>query len=185
MMSLTWNNSTALADGALERRHGGLTPVGRRVLARMAALGIVVDVSHLSEQSFWDVLEATRGPVMATHSNASGLTRHARNLTDAQLQALARRGGVVGVNFYPAFTGGPTLTRVLAHIDYLVKTMGVDHVALGSDFDGFAQTVDGLEDVSRLPNLTAGLLARGYTHEDIKKILGGNALRVFREVWRK
>jgi membrane dipeptidase len=185
MMSLTWNNSTALADGALEQRHGGLTPVGRRVLARMAALGIVVDVSHLSEKSFWDVLEATRGPVIATHSNAARVTRHVRNLTDGQLRALARRGGVVGVNFYPAFTGGPTLTHVLAHVDYLVKIMGVDHVALGSDFDGFAQTVDGLEDVSKLPNLTAGLLVRGYSHEDIKKILGGNALRVFREVWRK
>lgn len=185
IMSLTWNNSTALADGALEQRHGGLTPVGRRVLARMAALGIVVDVSHLSEKSFWDVLEATRGPVVATHSNAAGLTPHVRNLTDEQLRALARRGGVVGVNYYPVFTGGPTLIHVLAHVDYLVKVMGADHVALGSDFDGFAQTVDGLEDVSRLPNLTAGLLARGYSRDDVKKILGGNALRVFREVWRR
>ena len=185
IMSLTWNNSTALADGALEQRHRGLTPVGRRVLARMAALGIVVDVSHLSEKSFWDVLEATCGPVVATHSNAAGLTPHVRNLTDEQLRALARRGGVVGVNYYPAFTGGPTLNHVLAHIDYLVKIVGADHVALGSDFDGFTQTVDGLEDVSRLPNLTAGLLARGYSRDDIKKVLGGNALRVFREVWRK
>lgn len=185
IMSLTWNNSTALADGTLEQRHGGLTPVGRRTLARMAALGIVVDVSHLSEKSFWDVLEATRGPVVATHSNAAGLTPHVRNLTDEQLRALAGRGGLVGVNYYPAFTGGATLTHVLAHIDYLVRIVGADHVGLGSDFDGFAQTVDGLEDVSQLPNLTAGLLARGYSHGDIKKILGANALRVFREVWRK
>lgn len=185
IMSLTWNNSTALADGASEQKHGGLTQTGRQVLARMQALGMVVDVSHLSEKSFWDVLGATRGPLIATHSNAAGLTPHARNLSDEQLRALAARGGVVGVNFYPGFTGGPTLTHVLAHVDYLVRTMGVDHVALGSDFDGFTQTVAGLEDVSRLPNLTAGLLARGYPREDIKKILGGNALRVFKQVWKR
>lgn len=183
IMSLTWNHSTALADGATEQRHGGLTSAGRGVLARMAELGIVVDVSHLSEQSFWAVLGATGGPVIATHSNAAGLTPHVRNLTDDQLRALAKRGGIVGVNFYPAFTGGPTLTRVLDHVDYLVKIMGVDSVALGSDFDGFNQTVAGLEDVSALPNLTAGLMARGYSREDIKKILGGNALRVFKQVW--
>ncbi|MBI2123329.1 MAG: membrane dipeptidase [Armatimonadetes bacterium] len=185
IMSLTWNNSTALADGASEQKHGGLTQTGRQVLARMQALGMIIDVSHLSEKSFWDVLGATRGPLIATHSNAAGLTPHARNLSDEQLRALAARGGVVGVNFYPGFTGGPTLTHVLAHVDYLVRTMGVDHVALGSDFDGFTQTVAGLEDVSRLPNLTAGLLARGYPREDIKKILGGNALRVFKQVWKR
>lgn len=185
MMSLTWNNSTALADGATEHRHGGLTPAGRQVLARMGVLGMVVDVSHLSEKSFWDVLKATRGPVVATHSNAFGLTNHVRNLTDEQLRALARRRGVVGVNFYPAFTGGATVDHVLAHIDYLVKVMGVNHIALGSDFDGFTQNVAGLEDVSRLPNLTAGLLARGYSRDAVKKILGGNALRVFKQVWKK
>lgn len=183
IMSLSWNSSTALADGATEQRHGGLTGLGRRVLARMQELGIVVDVSHLSVKSFWDVLDATRGPLMATHSNAAGLTPHVRNLSDEQLRALAKRGGVVGVNFYPPFTGGPTINHVLAHVDYLVKVMGVDHVALGSDFDGFSQTVAGLEDVSKLPNLSAGLLARGYSRDDVKKILGGNALRVFKQVW--
>lgn len=183
IMSLTWNHSNRAADGALEQRNGGLTPFGREVLARMQALGIVVDVSHLSERSFWDVLGATRGPIVATHSNAAGLTPHARNLTDDQLRAIAQRGGVVGVNFYPPFTGGPSLVRVLDHIDYMVKVMGVDHVGLGSDFDGFSQRVRGLEDVSKLPNLTAGLLGRGYSGDEIKKILGGSALRVFREVW--
>lgn len=185
IMSLTWNSSNALADGALEERHGGLTPLGRQVLARMQQLGIVIDVSHLSQRSFRDVLAATTGPLLATHSNAAGLTPQARNLTDEQLRALARRGGAVGVNFYPSFTGGASLQHVLNHIDYLVKTMGVDHIALGSDFDGFTQRVEGLEDVSKLPNLTAGLVARGYREEDIKKILGGNALRVFKQVWGK
>lgn len=183
MMSLTWNTSNDLADGALEEAHGGLTPLGRAVLLRMQARGMVVDVSHLSARSFWDVLAATRGPLIATHSNAAALTPHRRNLSDDQLRAIAARGGVVGVNFYPTFTGGATLERVLAHIDYLVKVMGVDHVALGSDFDGFTQTVAGLEDASRLPNLTAGLLARGYRPAEVRKILGGNALRVFRQVW--
>lgn len=183
MMSLTWNNSNELADGATEEVAGGLTPLGRRVLARMAELRIVIDVSHLSERSFWDVLGATTGPLVATHSNAAGLTPHKRNLTDDQLRALARRGGIVGVNFYPTFTGGATLGHVLDHVDYLVRIMGVEHVALGSDFDGFKQTVKDLEDVSRLPNLTVGLLKRGYTPDDVRKVLGGNALRVFRQVW--
>jgi membrane dipeptidase len=185
MLALTWNSSNVLADGALGRDHGGLTDLGRAVLARMEELGMVVDVSHLSERSFWHAMNATRGPIVASHSNASGLHPHPRNLTDEQLRAIAARGGVVGVNFYSGFLGLPTLARVLEHIDYMVKVMGVDHVALGSDFDGIPQAPSGLEDASKLPNLTDGLQARGYTTEQIHKILGGNALRVFRRVWRK
>ena len=181
--SLTWNQSNDLADGALDDTHGGLTPLGRRVLKRMQELRMIIDVSHLSERAFWAVLEATTGPVVASHSNASAVTFHRRNLTDAQLRALAGRGGLAGVNFYPAFTGGATLGHILDHIDHLVKVMGADHVALGSDFDGFSQTVTGLEDVSKLPALTAGLLARGYAPDDVRKILGGNVLRVFLAVW--
>lgn len=183
MMSLTWNHRNELAEGAMEETGTGLTELGRAVLARMQDLGMVVDVSHLSRRSFWDVVEATRGPLVATHSNAAGLTPHARNLSDEQLRAIAGRGGVVGVNFYPAFTGGAALSHVLDHIDYLVGVMGPDHVALGSDFDGFTQTVEGLEDVARLPGLTAGLRARGYAPAEVRKILGENALRVFRQVW--
>ena len=185
MMSLTWNNSNGLADGALESRHGGLTPLGRQVLTRMQELRMVVDVSHLSERSFWDVLAATRGPIVATHSNAAALTLHPRNLSDEQLVAVARRGGVVGVNFYPTFTGGPALSHILDHLAYMIKVTGPDHVALGSDFDGFGGQVRDLEDVAHLPTLTAGLIDRGYDAQTISKILGGNALRVFREVWRR
>ncbi|OLC28284.1 MAG: hypothetical protein AUH31_09660 [Armatimonadetes bacterium 13_1_40CM_64_14] len=183
MMGLTWNNSNGLADGALESTHGGLTSVGLAVLRRMQDVGMVVDVSHLSEKSFWDVFAATRGPIVATHSNAAGLTPHRRNLTDDQLRALAERGGMVGVNFVPAFLGGASLAQVLEHVTYLVSVMGADGVALGSDFDGFTGRVNGLEDVSQLPALTAALLDRGFEAETIRKILGGNALRVFGEVW--
>lgn len=184
MMGLTWNPSNALGDGALGRQHGGLTDLGRSVLRRMEELGVVVDVSHLSEQSFWEALRSTRGPIIASHSNAAALHMHPRNLADEQLRAIAQRGGVVGVNFYAGFLGAATLDRVLDHIDYLAKVMGVDHVALGSDYDGIPQAPAGLEDVSKLPNLTAGLQRRGYTTEQIHKILGGNALRVFRQVWK-
>jgi len=184
MMGLTWNASNALGDGALGRQHGGLTDLGRAVLRRMSNLGMVVDLSHLSDQAFWDAVRTTRGPVIASHSNAAALYKHPRNLTDQQLREVARRGGVVGVNFYAGFLGAATLDRVLDHIDYMVKVMGIDHVALGSDYDGVPQPPIGLEDISKLPNLTAGLQRRGYSTEQIHKILGGNALRVFREVWK-
>ncbi len=183
MMSLTWNASNALADGVQEEVHGGLTPLGRDVIAHMQALGMVVDVSHLSVKSFWDVLNAMHGPVIASHSSAAALNPHPRNLTDDQLKAIAQRDGVVGVNFYPLFLGQPTLERLLDHLDHLVEVMGDDHVGLGSDFDGFSGQVEGLEDVSKLPNLTLGLLRRGYARKAILKLLGGNVLRVFKRIW--
>src|SRR5947208_16830894 len=116
-----------------------MTHMGRQVLSRSQKLGMIVDVSHLSAKSFWDVLAATQGPIVATHSNAAALTPHPRNLDDEQLRALARRGGVAGVNFYPTFTGGPALARILAHIAYLIKVMGPDPVALGSHFRRFGR----------------------------------------------
>lgn len=183
MMALTWNPSNALGDGALGREHGGLTQLGKAVLRRMVELGIVIDVSHLSEASFWDAMREVEVPVVASHSNSAALHVHPRNLTDDQLRAIARKGGVVGVNFYPGFLGAATLERALDHILHMVRVMGADHVALGSDFDGISQAPVGLEDVSKLPNLTAGLLARGMGAGDARKILGGNALRVFRQVW--
>jgi len=183
LASLTWNPANLLADGARETRHGGLSPLGRRVVARMQERGMIVDVSHLSAAAFWDVLAATRGPIVATHSDAAAVQPHRRNLTDDQLRALAARGGVVGINFYPDFLGAPTLERVVAHVDHMVAVMGADYVALGSDFDGIEKVPQGLEDVSKLPNLTRALLARGYPPEQVRKILGENALRVFRHVW--
>ncbi|MDQ7857948.1 MAG: dipeptidase [Armatimonadota bacterium] len=183
MLGLTWNPSNPLGDGVLGRQHGGLTDLGRAVVRRMEELGMVIDASHLSEASFWDLMDVARGPVVASHSNAWALHPHPRNLTDAQLRAIAQRGGVVGVNFYPGFLGAASLDRVLDHIEYMATVMGADHVALGSDYDGIPQAPAGLEDASKLPNLSAGLRARGHAPEHIHKILGGNALRVFRQVW--
>lgn len=183
ILSLTWNGSNRLADGVGGTRHGGLSPFGRRVLERMQSLGMVVDVSHLSEAAFWQVLEATRGPVVATHSNAAAVHPHPRNLTDDQLRAIARRGGVVGVNYVPQFLGGRTLAHVVRHVRHMIRVMGPDHVALGSDFDGTPLTPEGLEDASRLPELTSALLRAGLPPHVVRGVLGQNALRVFREIW--
>ncbi len=183
MMSLTWNPSNRLADGAMEHRNGGLTPFGRRAVRRMQALRIIVDVSHLSEQSFWDVLTMTRGPIIASHSDAAAVQPHPRNLTNAQIRAVAERGGVIGINFYPDFLGEPSVERAALHVDHMVKQGGVGCVAMGSDFDGIASTPHGLEDASRFPRLSRLLARRGYAPPAIAQVMGGNALRVFREVW--
>ncbi len=183
MMSLTWNPSNRLADGAMEHRHGGLTPFGRRVVGRMQELGIILDVSHLSEKSFWDAHRMTRGALVASHSDAADLEPHPRNLSNAQIRALADRGGVIGVNFYPRFLGEPTLARVVAHIDHMVRHGGAGCVAMGSDFDGISSTPRGLENASRFPAIARALRRRGYSPGQIARIMGGNALRVFRAVW--
>jgi membrane dipeptidase len=133
-----------------------------------------------------DVFDQSEAPIVASHANAHALCDNRRNLTDEQLEGIAASGGLVGVTFVPSFLAQDartaSLERVLDHVDYMVKTIGVDHVGLGSDFDGFGGVLPGLEDVSHLPALTAGLVARGYTDEDVAKILGGNWLRVFRQV---
>jgi len=183
MMSLTWNPSNRLADGAMEHRLGGLTVFGRRVIRRMQALGILVDVSHLSEKSFWDVSKITRGPIIASHSNAMSIQPHPRNLNDDQIRALAGRGGVIGINFYPEFLGEPSVERVAAHVDHLVRHGGIGCVAIGSDFDGIPSTPRGLEDASRFPAISRTLARRGYAAAQIDQIMGGNALRVFEAVW--
>jgi len=187
-IGLTWNLRNAAADGVDETRSSsGLTNFGVQLVQEMNRLGIIVDVSHLSPTGVHDVLHVSEAPVIASHSNAYTLCPHRRNLTDEQLEGVASKGGVVGVTFVPGFVtedeNQATLKRVLDQIDYMVKTMGVDHIGLGSDFDGFFNSkVQGLEDVTRLPRLTAGLVERGYGEEDVKKILGGNFMRVFREV---
>ena len=187
-MGLTWNERNAIADGAGEdRAQGGLTGFGREVVAEMNRLGMVVDVSHLCERSFWDVLAMSRVPVVASHSNARALCDHARNLRDAQIVALARAGGVMGMNFYARFLdtdpARADVERLCDHVDHVAALVGPEHVGLGSDFDGIGETPRGLEDVSRLPAVTEALLRRGYTDAQVALVLGQNFLRVFRTVW--
>ena len=185
LFGLTHNYRNKIADGMGEARTGsGLTEFGVELIGELNRLGIIVDVSHLSDPGFWDVVEVSKDPIIASHSNARGLCDHLRNLTDDQVKAVAEGGGVVGVNFYPEVVHEEeaTLGRVLDHFDYLVDLVGADHVGIGSDYDGMRQPPVGLEDVSKMPNITRGLVSRGYSEDEIVKILGGNFLRVFREV---
>ncbi len=185
-ISLTWNERNMLADGVSESRTGGgLTNLGLQVLEEMQKIGIIVDVSHISEAGFWDIIENCRKPIIASHSDCRALCEHPRNLTDEQIKAIAEKNGVIGINFYPKFLvkkGEATIDDVIKHMEHIIKIAGIDYVGLGSDFDGISSTPKGLEDVSKLPNLTAKLLERGYSKNDIKKILGENFLRVIRQV---
>lgn len=186
-LGLTWNHRNQAADGLGEARTGGgLTEFGVALVREANRLGVILDVAHLAPAGVRDVLALSEAPVVASHANAHALCNHRRNLNDEQLAGIAASGGLVGVTYLPAFLAqnprDASLERVLDHVDYIVKTIGVDHVGLGSDFDGFGGVLPGLEDVSRLPALTEGLVARGYTDEQVAKILGGNYLRVFRQV---
>jgi membrane dipeptidase len=189
-MGLTWNQRNDLADGVGEKSaKSGLTDLGISVVKEMEKLGMLVDVSHLSESSFWGVHEVADRPYIASHSNAQALASHPRNLTDKQIEALASKGGVIGVVFCPPFVDDDrenvTLSRVCDHIDHIKKVAGIDHVGLGSDFDGFGVSPGSpqvMKDVSEMPKLTEELLRRGYTEEEVKKVLGGNWLRVYKEV---
>jgi membrane dipeptidase len=235
-MTLTWNNSTDWATSAkdetdpdLHRQRIGLSDLGKRVIRRMNTLGMMIDVSHVGEQTFWDVMKTTRKPIIASHSSAWALCRHRRNLKDAQLKAIAKNGGVVFINIAPWFidstfaakeeimkeknkaridsfnhtlTGDefikevrvaeflkdeyrpilPSLNVLIDHFDYIAKLIGTDHVGIGSDFDGIAVIPRDMDDVTFLPNITRELLKRGYSEQDVRKILGKNFLRVLREV---
>jgi len=186
-VGLTWSRRNQAGDGVAEARTGGgLTEYGVRLVEEMNHLGMLVDIAHLAPAGVRDVFRVCQGPVVASHANAHALCPVPRNLTDAQLEGIASSGGVVGATYVPGFiTDGEasaTLDMLLDHIDHVITVAGVDHVGLGSDFDGFGGSPLGLEDVSCVPNVTGGLLARGYSDGDVAKILGGNWLRVIREV---
>ncbi len=210
-MTLTHSNTNNWADSSGDindpkvRHHGGLTKFGREVVREMNRLGMMVDISHVSDETFWDVLEVSRAPVIASHSSCRAISNIARNMSDEMIRALAEKGGVIHINFGCEFLSQAsadaspyfnpkargtdprkvppaTLDDVVAHIDHVVKLVGVDAVGIGSDFDGVSCTPVGLEDVSKFPNLTRALLEKGYSAEDIRKIYGGNTLRVMRAV---
>lgn len=187
LLTLTWNQRNQIADGIGESRTGsGLTEFGLKVIDEMNDLGMLIDVSHLSETGFWDVVKRSKAPIVASHSNCYALCPHLRNLKDEQIKALTDKGGVIGITFVPNFLTQEkrktTVEDVVKHIDYLVEKVGVDYVGLGSDFDGTGSLPLGLEGVDKIPNITEELLDRGYKEKDIKKILGENFLRVFKEV---
>jgi membrane dipeptidase len=184
MLSFTWNWRTPFADGiAADRAESRLTDLGVKAMDEMDRLGVVLDVSHMSDICFWDVADVKKGPFIASHSNSRLVCDHKRNLTDDMIRALADHGGVMGMNFAPAFVAkeGATVEKLVDHVDHIVRVVGPDYVGLGSDFDGIGSPPAGLEDVSKMPNITRELVRRGYEDEDIVKILGGNHLRVFRE----
>jgi membrane dipeptidase len=187
-LGITWNRRNEAADGMDERNTGGgLTRFGKKLVAECETLGIVVDLSHLPPKGVDDVMQIAQRPVIFTHSNAYALWPHQRNLTDPQLEQVARKNGVVGVVPAPPFLGDDEncskLDVLLDHVDHMVKVMGVNCVGFGGDFDGLGEMrVEGIEDVSCLENFTIGLLERGYSPEAVAKILGGNFLRVFEQV---
>ncbi len=187
-MTITWNNSTDWAVSAQDQYYGntgGLTGFGRQVIHSMDSLGVIIDVSHTGINTIEDILEETSNPIIASHSGVRSIKNHYRNLYDYQIEAIAATGGVIGVVFYPPFltSGSASINTVIQHIDHIVNLVGIDYVALGSDFDGIGTNVPvGLNDVSNFPNLTLALLDHGYSIKDVEKILGLNFMRVFREV---
>lgn len=203
-LTLTWNNRNMIADGASwQRSKGGLTEFGVKVVEECNKLGILIDVSHMTDQGFWDTLEISKNPVIASHSNCRVLCGHMRNLTDEMILALAEKEGVMGMNYFPYYltdidwkktaaddiaeknkAESVTVERVVDHIDHVAELLGnTDHIGLGSDYDGVPLIVKELEDVSKLPNLTEALIFRGYSDQEIMGILGGNWLRMIKRIW--
>ncbi len=225
-MTLTHSRNTNWADSATDTaEHNGLTEFGKDVVREMNTLGMLVDLAHVSDKTFYDALAVTSKPVLVSHSSMRAISDVPRNISDEMLRALAENGGVIGINFgmgfinprdaeglrsatlaeseAPPLTGRSldeyaaknaqhlfgtrstvvaTIEDLADHVDHAVKIAGIDHVGIGSDFDGISGAVNGLEDVSKIPALVAVLLKRGYRESDLKKILGGNHLRVVREV---
>ena len=157
-----------------------MTHFGVLLVQEMNRLGMLVDLAHVSQSAFLSALEVTSKPVIFSHGNARALCDHPRNLTDAQLKALAENGGVIGLSYVPGFVDRekPTLERLLDHIDHIAAVAGVEAIGLGSDFDGGGTL---LADATEVPRITKGLLERGYGESEVRKILGGNTFRVLQE----
>jgi len=204
------NRATILGDGVVELRNAGLSDLGFEAVKEMNALGILIDLSHCGIATSMETIEASKDPVVFSHSNVRSIVDNPRNKTDEQIKALAEKGGVMGVLFSSSFLSTKlpekqTLGDLLNHIDYIVNLVGADHIGLGSDFSEgrdlshMRKIVDregkkiwpwagikpkDIDTVSKLPNITKGLVARGYSDQEIKKILGGNFLRVYERVWK-
>lgn len=186
-LGLAWNHRNAACDGVAESRtNGGLTEFGVKVVEECNRLGVMIDVSHLSPAGVADVLAVSQQPIIASHSNARALCDHPRNLTDAQMEAIAARGGVIGVTFVDSFLNRAnpqeaSLDDIIANIEYMLGVVGPDHVALGSDFDGWTMAQE-IKDATCYPLITQKLVERGHAPKVIRQILGENLLRVMRIV---
>jgi membrane dipeptidase len=184
-MTLTHNGTLPWADACCdEARHGGLTEFGKEVVREMNRLGMLVDISHTSPETMNDALDVAEAPVIWSHASARAVHEHARNVPDQVLRRLPDNGGVVMITFVPSFLTGraeATIADVADHIDHVANLAGVDHVGIGSDFDGIDSTPVGLEDVSTFPALFAELSRRGWSEDDLAKLAGENVLRVWRE----
>ena len=168
----------------------GLSPFGREVVSEMNRLGMLIDVSHISDEAFYDVIDCSTKPVVATHSCCRAIAEHPRNMTDDMIRALAAKGGVIQINFYPVFLDDdfteeemftiprPSYKRIVDHIDHVVSLVGIDHVGLGSDFDGIDVTPDGLENVSMMPKVFDEMRVRGYSEDEIEKVASLNFFKV-------
>ena len=184
-MTLCHNGDNDICDSAskTQNTHGGVSAFGEQVIREMNRLGILVDMSHAGEKSFYDALDISKKPIVCSHSSARALCDHPRNLTDDQMRALAAKGGVAQTTIYHGFLrkdGEATIVDVIAHLEHAIQVMGIDHVGLGTDFDGDGG-VPGLADCSELIHFTRQLLRKRYSDEDIQKIWGGNFLRVMAE----
>ena len=184
-ITLCHNGDNDICDSARgSETHGGVSPFGQEVIREMNRLGIMVDLSHAHERSFYDALEISATPIVCSHSSARALCDHPRNLTDDQMRALAAKGGVCQITLYNGFLkkdGQATILDAMQHLDHAIQVMGIDHVGLGTDFDGDGGIL-GLSNSSELTNFTRQLLARRYSQEDIQKIWGGNFLRIMQQV---
>ncbi len=192
-MTLTHSKTIQWADSATdEPKHGGLTEFGKEVVREMNRVGMLVDISHVSEDAMNDALDASKAPVIFSHSSAKAICDHPRNVSDAVLKRLKVNGGVVMVNFMSSYVAPTaelkenpkargTVYGVCDHIEHIIKVAGIDNVGIGSDFDGVPSLPVGLEDVSKYPSITQILLDRGYNKQQIHKVLGGNVMRVLRQ----
>lgn len=182
-LGITWNHANEAADGVEEERGGGLTRFGRKLVEAMSRLRMILDVSHLSERGFWDVMEHSDVPVIASHSNCHAVCPHRRNLKDDQIRALIERGGILGITFVPQFVHDPkeeaAVEHLLRHIDHVCELGGEQILAFGSDFDGISHKVSGLEDVRRLPYLEEQLLER-YPKQWVKRWMWDNWYAFYR-----
>jgi membrane dipeptidase len=186
-VTLTHTNTNSWADASTDApRWGGLNDLGRSLVREMNRLGVLVDLSHVSDSTFYDAIETSAAPVLLSHTSCRALHDHARNIDDDALRALRANGGVILINFYDAYIGTAPVTvdTILDHIEHAIEVAGIDHVGLGSDFDGVPSLPVGMEDATRLPWITYGLLKRGHSEEDVRKVLGGNALRLLADAER-